>query len=141
MDCENAQLDNVDPESIKDYCQMLLASVKTNLRSRADFKITETEPDIGVKVKLEEAYGGNAHARFWVGMGAGKSAITTLTTITKAGKEIAQGRIVETSTMPNMAVGTWSNESMILQDIGIIGKKIADFIISPSDFVEKPATN
>jgi hypothetical protein len=64
--------------------------------------------------------------------------ITSYITIMRDGKDIAEGRLVETSTMPNIAGNAWSNDQMIMQDIGIIGGKIADFVANPRDFESKP---
>ncbi len=134
MDCANVKTDDIDPASVPDFCQMLHAAAKTSIRKKTGYKIADGAADLDINIKLEEIYGGNAAARFWVGMGAGRSAITTLVEIVKGGKVIAEGRLIETSTMPNIAGNAWSNDEMIIQDVGIIGGKIADFVANPKSF-------
>jgi hypothetical protein len=138
MDCENVKTDDIDPASVPDFCQMLHASAKASIRKKAGFAIVEGPADLDINIKLEEMYGGNAAARFFVGLGAGRSVITSYITIMRDGKDIAEGRLVETSTMPNIAGNAWSNDQMIMQDIGIIGGKIADFVANPRDFDSRP---
>jgi hypothetical protein len=117
---------------------MLHAAAKASIRKKTGYKIAEGATDMDINVKLEEMYDGNAAARFWVGLGAGRSVITTYIDIVKDGKVIAEGRLIETSTMPNIAGNAWSNEELITQDIGIIGGRIADFVVNPRDFEAKP---
>lgn len=137
MDCASVKTDDIDPASVPDFCQMLHASAKTSIRKKTGYTIVEGVTDLDINIRLEEIYGGNAAARFWVGMGAGRSAITTFVEVVKGGKVIAEGRLIETSTMPNLAGNAWSNDQMILQDVGIIGGKIADFVANPRSFEEK----
>ncbi len=134
MDCTKAKIDDIDPASVPDFCQMLHAAVKTTIRKKTGYALTDSAADLNINIKLEEIYGGNAAARFWVGMCAGRSAITTLVDIVKDGKVIAEGRFTETSTMPNIAGNAWSNDEMIMQDTGIIGGRIAEFVANPKKF-------
>lgn len=138
MDCTNVRLDNFDPASVPDFCQMLHAAAKASIRKKTGYTIAEGTTDMDINVKLEEMYGGSAAARFWVGLGAGRSVITTYVEIVRDGKVIAEGRLIETSTMPNIAGNAWSNEELITQDIGIIGGKIADFVANPRGLETKP---
>jgi hypothetical protein len=137
MDCTNVRLDKINPSSIPDFCQMLQASAKTSIRRKTGYDIAEAGTDVDITIKLEEMYGGNAAARALVGFGAGRSVITTHIDMVRGGKVIAAGRLVETSTMPNIAGSAWSNEEMITQDVGIIGSRIADFVANPRDFEVK----
>jgi hypothetical protein len=137
MNCQHVRTDNINPDSIPDFCQMLQTMVKVSLRSKYDIKITDDKPDFKINLKIEEIYGGNAQTRFWVGFGAGKSAITTFVNVTKDDKSLAEGRLIETSTMPNLNSGMWSNEEVISQDIIIISNKIANFIIDPVSYAGK----
>lgn len=138
LDCTRAVLNNVDTASVPDYCQMLLAATKTAVRRNTGFRIVDGPSDMDISLKLEEMNGGNASLRFWVGFGAGRSVITTRITMVKGGKTVAEGRLVETSTMPSLARGVWSNDEMINQDIGIISGRLADFVANPRDFENSP---
>jgi len=46
---------------------------------------------------------------------------------------IAEGRITETTTMPDLIGGTYSNEDAILQDAPRVANKIADFVVNPKN--------
>jgi hypothetical protein len=138
MDCSNVKTDDINPASVPDYCQMLHSSTKASIRKKTGYDIIDDPADMDINIKLEEIYGGNAAARFIVGLGAGRSAITTFVSIAKDGKVIAEGRLGETSTLPNVAGRAWSNDEMIIQDIGILGGKIADFVVNPRDFEANP---
>jgi hypothetical protein len=117
---------------------MLHAAAKTSIRNKTGYKISESAADMDIKITLEQMLGGNAAARFLVGLGAGRSVITTYVDIVRDGRIIAEGRLVETSTMPNIVGNAWANEELIRQDIGIIAGKIADFVVNPRDFEAKP---
>jgi hypothetical protein len=139
VECLNVKTDNIDPESVPDYCMMMQGAVKVAMRAKSGLKLSDDNPDVLVNIKIEEIYGGNAHARFWVGLGAGRSALTTYTKVMQAGNLIAEMRKTETSTMPNLNSGTWSNEEVLSQDVSISASKIADFIINPKSFLAQPS--
>ncbi|MBK5274278.1 MAG: DUF4410 domain-containing protein [Desulfuromonadales bacterium] len=138
MDCTAVKSEDVDVASIPDFCQMILSAAKSSIRKKSGYKIEDDYADLEINIKLEEVYGGNAAARFWIGLGAGKSAIVTLVDISRSGRVMAEGRLIETSTLPNVINNAWGNESLILQDAGIIGGRIADFVANPRDFDFKP---
>lgn len=138
MDCSNVKTDDIDPASVPDFCQMLHSAVNASIRKKTGYNIIDDPADIDISIKLEEMYGGNATARFMVGLGAGRSAITTFVSVAKDGQIIAEGRLGETSTLPNVAGRAWSNDEIITQDIGILAGKIADFVVNPRDFEANP---
>ena len=138
MDCSNVQLDDIDPAAVQDFCQMLHAAAKASIRIKTGYALAEGLSDMDITIKLEQMYGGNSVARFMVGLGAGRSVLTTYVDIARGGKVIAEGRLVETSTIPNIVGNAWTNEELIKQDIGIIAGKIADFVANPRDFEPRP---
>jgi len=140
MDCSNVKSDNIDAASVPDYCQILHSAAKAAIRKKTGYSITDNADnpaDLGINIKLEEIYGGNAVARTMVGLGAGRSAITAFVGISKEGKVIAEGRLIETSTLPDVVGNAWSNDEIIMHDIGTLGGKIGDFVVNPRDFEEK----
>jgi len=138
MDCSSVRTNDIDPAAVPDYCQMLQSAAKASFRKKTGYNIIDDTADMDINIKLEEIYGGNATARFIVGLGAGRSAITALVSIAKEGRVIAEGRLGETSMLPNVTGKAWSNDQIILQDIGILGGKIADFAVNPRDFQANP---
>jgi len=137
MDCSNVKSDNIDPASVADYCQILNSAAKAAIRKKTGYTISDNPADLDIEIKLEEIYGGNAVARTMVGLGAGRSAITAFVGIAKDGKVIAEGRLIETSTLPDVVGNAWSNDEIIMHDLGTLGGKIADFVVNPRDFEEK----
>jgi hypothetical protein len=131
MDCTNVKVDDIDPASVPDFCKRLQAAAKSSIGRKTGYEIREGSSDIDINIKLEEI---SASARFWVDMGAVSSVLTTCITIIKDGEVIAEKRIVETNTIPNITDNAWSNEEMINQYIGNMGGRIADFIAYPKDF-------
>jgi hypothetical protein len=133
--CPNPKLDNIEASFVPSYCQVLESNVKLAIKSKfPSWQFKDTDADARIDILLEELYGGSAQARFWVGFGAGKSAITVYVKVSRNNAVIAEGRIIETSTMPNVAAGNWSNEEMLSQDAPLISRKIADFVADPNSF-------
>ena len=133
--CTDPKLDNVDASFVADYCQILGSSAKLAIKSKnASWQIRDDISDAQIDIRLEELYGGSAQARFWVGFGAGKTATTVYVTVKRNNSVIAEGRLIETSTMPNVNAGNWSNESLLTQDAQLIGRKIANFVADPASF-------
>jgi len=94
---------------------------------------TEIEPDLIVDIKLEEVRGGSAATRFLIGFGAGRSVTPVYVKILRNQQIIAEGRNTETTTMPDIVGGTYSNKDAILQDAPRVAKKIADFVVNPKN--------
>ena len=133
--CPNPKLDNIEASFVPDFCQMLGSSVKLAIKSRYPaWQLSDSTSDAQIDIQLEELYGGSAQARFWVGFGAGKTAITVYVKVLRDNVVRAEGRLTETSTMPNLNTGTWSNEELLSQDAPLISRKIADFIADPDSF-------
>ena len=133
--CPSPKLDNVEPSFTTEYCPMLGSTVRLAIKSKfPSWQIRETDTDAQIEVILEELYGGSAQARFWVGFGAGKTATTVYVRVKQNGTVIAEGRLIETSTMPNVNTGNWSNESLLTQDAPLISRKVASFIANPEEF-------
>ena len=133
--CPDPKLDNIKPSFVPEYCQLLGSSVKLALKSKyPDWQLNDADADARVDILLEELYGGSAQARFWIGFGAGKTAITVYVTVTRNGSVRAEGRLTETSTMPNLNAGNWSNEELLSQDAPLISRRIADFVADPGSF-------
>ena len=138
IDCTDTKTDDINPASVPDYRKMLIAATKASIREKTGYKIVENATDVDIKITLEQMVGGNAAARFLVGLGAGRSIITTYVDVVRNGKIIAEGRLIETSTIPNIVGSAWTKEELIKQDIGIIAGKIADFVADPRNFEAKP---
>ncbi|MDA8429584.1 MAG: hypothetical protein M0T70_10055 [Geobacteraceae bacterium] len=133
--CPNPKLENIEASFVPDFCQMLGSSAKLAIKSRnPTWQLNDTNTDAQIDIQLEELYGGSAQARFWVGFGAGKTAITVYVKVKKDNAVLAEGRLTETSTMPNLNTGNWSNEELLAQDAPLISRKIADFIADPDSF-------
>jgi hypothetical protein len=129
--CGDTQISNLDKAILPDYCQTLESNIKIALRdTNSEFRYELNSPDLSIDVNLEVLNGGSAAARFWVGFGAGRSITTVYIKVLKSGNIIAEGRITETTTMPNLQTGI-SNESAILQDVPLIAKRIAAFVNDP----------
>ena len=133
--CPNPKLDDVKPSFVPEYCQMLGSSAKLAIKSKYPaWQLKDADADAQIDILLEELYGGSSQARFWVGFGAGKTAITVYVKVTRNNSVLAEGRLIETSTMPNLSTGNWSNEELLTQDAPLISRKIADFVADPNSF-------
>jgi hypothetical protein len=138
LDCEHTQATEVRQGFAQDYCQVLAGNIKLAIQqANRNFSQDEVNPDLLVQSVLEEIHGGNAAARFWVGFGAGRSITTIYVKVLKKGEIIAERRITETTTMPNLVTGTYANEDAILQDAPLVARKIADFVHNPAEFEKK----
>lgn len=135
LNCENTQVTEVRPNFAQDYCQVLAGNINLALQKEMpNIKHDEKNPEIVIRTTLEEIHGGNAAARFWIGFGAGRSITTVYVVVEKDREIIAQRRITETTTMPNLATNNFSNDDAILQDAPLIARKIGEFVRSPNDF-------
>ena len=138
LDCENTQSTDLRPGFAQDYCQVLAGNIKLAIQQEnRNFTSDDTNPDLVVQTTLEEVHGGSAAARFWVGFGAGRSITTVYVKVLKKGEIIAERRITETTTMPNITTGTYANEDAILQDAPLVARKIAGFVHNPVEFEKK----
>ena len=136
--CEHTQATELRQGFAQDYCQVLEGNIKLAIQqSNRNFTQDEVNPDLIVQTTLEEIHGGSAAARFWVGFGAGRSITTVYVKVFKKDEIIAERRITETTTLPNIATSTYSNEDAILQDAPLIARKIAEFVHNPSEFEKK----
>jgi hypothetical protein len=134
-ECPSPKIDNIGTSFVPDYCQILGSNVKMAIRSKnPTWEFRDSYADIHIDVLLEELYGGSAQARFWVGFGAGKTATTVYVRVIRDNNVLAEGRLTETSTMPNINAGNWSNEELLTQDAPLISRKIADFVSDPNSF-------
>jgi hypothetical protein len=135
LNCENTQVTEVRPNFAQDYCQVLAGNINLALQKEMpNIKHDENNPEIVIRTTLEEIHGGNAAARFWIGFGAGRSITTVYVKVEKNGKIIAERRITETTTMPNLATNNYANDDAILQDAPLIARKIGEFVRNPDDF-------
>jgi hypothetical protein len=138
LNCENTKVTEVRPDFVQDYCQVLQTNLKMALKKKnPNFKFEENSPDLKINTILEQIHGGSAAARFWIGFGAGRSITTVHVTVEKNDKIIAERRITETTTMPNIMTANYENEDAILQDAPLIARKIAEFVKDPVAFEEK----
>lgn len=135
VDCENVQITELKTDFSKDYCQVLAGNIKISLqRENPGLTYDESHPDLVVQTTLEEIHGGSAAARFWVGFGAGRSITTVYVKVIKLGVTIAERRITETTTMPNLVTSNFSNEDAILQDATLLARRIGRFVKDPVNF-------
>jgi len=138
LDCANTQTTELRAGFVKDYCEVLAGNIKLAMhQENRNFTQNEVNPDLVVQTTLEEIHGGSAAARFWVGFGAGRSITTVYVKVLKNENIIAERRITETTTMPNLATSTYSNEDAILQDAPLIARKIGEFVHDPVEFEKK----
>jgi hypothetical protein len=138
VDCENTQATELRANFAQDYCQVLAGNIKLAIQQEnRNFSKDDANPDLVVQTTLEEIHGGSAAARFWVGFGAGRSITTVYVKVLKKGAVIAERRITETTTMPNLATSTWANEDAILQDAPLVARKVAEFVHDPVAFEKK----
>ncbi len=135
LNCENTQVTEVRPDFAQDYCEVLAVNIKLALqKENRNFKHDETNPELVVQTTLEEIPGENAAARFWIGFGAGRSITTVYVKVVKDGEIIAERRITETTTMPNIITNNFANDDTILQDAPLVARKIGEFVKSPINF-------
>jgi hypothetical protein len=133
LDCESPKVAGVRESFTKDYCQILASNIKLAIQKElGDIAYDEKNPDLVIKATLEEINGGSAAARFWVGMGAGRSITTAYVKVVKKGATIAEQRITETTTVPNMATNNFANDDAILQDAPLLARKIGEFVKNPA---------
>ncbi|MCJ7774992.1 MAG: DUF4410 domain-containing protein [Desulfobulbaceae bacterium] len=138
LNCENTKVTEARPNFAQDYCQVLDSNIKMALkRENPNIQLEENSPDLKIMTTLEQIHGGSAAARFWIGFGAGRSITTIYVSVEKNDKIIAERRFTETTTMPNIATGTYANEDAILQDAPLIARKIAEFIKDPVAYEKK----
>ena len=131
--CEEALIVDVEPAFKDGYCEALGANIKHAVKRKLRLIYTENDPDLMVDTKLEEVRGGSAATRFWIGFGAGQSVTTMYVKIIRNQNIIAEGRITETTTMPDIVGGSYSNEDAILQDAPRVANKVADFVVNPKE--------
>jgi len=131
--CDEALIVDLDSAFQDGYCEALAANIKIAIKRKLRVATTEIEPDLVVNTKLEEVRGGSAAARFLIGFGAGRSVTTVYVKILRNQQIIAEGRITETTTMPDMVGGSLSNEDVILVDAPRVANKIADFVVNPKN--------
>ena len=134
---------DVDPNLPKtfaaNYCEMLEGAVKMALlKTNPEFKHVPGGGDLNITIALESLHGGSAAARALVGFGAGRSVSTVYVTISKGAESIAEARITETTTMPNIQTSNWTNEDALMQDIPAVAKKIAAFVSDPVKYQKEP---
>lgn len=127
--CDKA---NVDPSFNKsfaaNYCQMLEGAIKMELsKNNPNFQYIQDSGDLNIDVALEVLDGGSAAARFWVGFGAGRSISTVFVNISSKTDLLAEARITETTTIPNLATGQFTNEDAIMQDVPLFGTEHCRF--------------
>jgi hypothetical protein len=123
------------------YCKTLEGNIKMAIiQVNPEFQFIDGKSDISVEVTLEELQGGSAEARFWIGFGAGRTVTTVFVRIFKKGEIQAEGRITETTTLPNLATNNFSNEDALIQDIPLLSKSIAKFVSDPSGYAEAQRT-
>ena len=135
LDCQYAQSSAIRVDFVRDYCQVLEGSIKVALkREYRKLKYDEANPDVIVHTTLEEIHGGNAAARFWIGFGAGRSITTVYVKVMKNEEILAERRITETTTMPNIATNNYENEDAILQDAPLVANKVVLFVKDPQNF-------
>jgi hypothetical protein len=137
-DCKNTNSSDIKPSFIATYCQVLDGNIKVAIqRTNPEFQYSDKESDITIETVLEEMHGGSAAARFLIGFGAGRSVTTVYVRIYKRETLMAERRITETTTMPNLATKTYENEDAILQDAPLLARKIAEFIADPVKYKEE----
>jgi len=133
LDCESTKMEAVEPGFAKDYCQVLGENIKLAMQKElSGLSYDDKNPDLVVKTTLEEINGGSAAARLWIGWGAGRSITTAYIQVIKGGKTIADRRITETTTVPNLITySNYTNGNAILQDAPLVASKIAEFVKNP----------
>jgi hypothetical protein len=133
VQCEKGDIDpNLPKAFASNYCQMLEGAVKMALaQTNPEFQPTIDNADLNINIALEALHGGSAAARALVGFGAGRSVSTVYVSILKGTESLAETRITETTTMPNIASKNWTNEDALMQDIPAIAKNVAAFISDP----------
>ncbi len=129
--CDEAIIVDIEPGFKDGYCETLASNIKLAIKMKLRVTHTEIEPDLIVDTKLEEVRGGSAATRFLIGFGAGRSVTTVYVKILRNQQIIAEGRITETTTMPDILGGTYTNEGSILQDAPRVANKIAEFVVNP----------
>jgi hypothetical protein len=134
--CDKASLDpSLNKSFAANYCQMLEGAVKMELsRTNRDFQYVPAGGDLNVDIVLEMLDGGSAAARFWVGFGAGRSVSTVFVRISRGTETLAEARITETTTMPNMVTNQWTNEDALMQDVPLVARSIAAFVNDPEKY-------
>ncbi len=138
LNCENTMVTGLSPDFLQNYCTMLGGNIKLAIqKENRNIKNDEKNPELVVQTTLEEVNGGNAATRFWIGFGAGRSVTTVYVKVVKNGKIIAERRITETTTMPDIIDNNYENEDAILQDSPLISRRIGKFVKNPIDFEKK----
>ena len=134
--CDKATIDpSINKSFAANYCQMLEGAVKMELsRTNRDFQYVQAGGDLNVDIVLEVLDGGSAAARFWVGFGAGRSISTVFVRVTRGAEPLAEARITETTTMPNMLTNQWTNEDALMQDVPLMARSIAAFVNDPEKY-------
>lgn len=134
--CDKANVDaSINKSFAANYCQMLEGAVKMELsKTNPDFQYISTTADVNIDIVLEVIHGGSAAARFWVGFGAGRSISTVFVRVSKGTELLAEARITETTTMPNIATNNWSNEDALMQDVPLVARNIAAFVNDPEKY-------
>jgi hypothetical protein len=138
IDCTKATISGLQQNFAENYCPILESNIKLFLQNKnPTWSNTKDSPELTIKATLEQIHGGSSAARFWVGFGAGRSVTTVHIQVLKGNVAIAERRFNETTTMPNIAAGNWTNEDAIIQDAPLIAKKIAEFVRNPSGYGKK----
>jgi len=133
LSCDATKVDGVKDGFVKDYCQILAGNIKIALQKELrGIEYNETNPDLAIQVNLEEVNGGSAAARLWVGMGAGRSITTVYVKVIKKGVTIAEKRLTETTTTPNLITNNYANDDAILQDAPLVARKVGEFVKNPA---------
>ena len=132
MNCSEIKTSGLQSGFAAEYCKMLSIDIKMALQNtHMSWHEDAEKPDIIVETEIEQLHGGSAAARFWVGFGAGRTVITAYVKVFMGGRIVAERRINETTTMPDLVSETWSNEDAINRDAWLIAKKIAQFVVDP----------
>lgn len=134
--CDKVSLDpSLNKSFAANYCQMLEGAVKMELsKTNPDFQYGPAGGDLNIDITLEALHGGSAAARMLVGFGAGRSVSTVFIRISRGEEIIAETRITETTTMPNITSNNWTNEDALMQDVPAVAKNIAAFVSDPAKY-------
>lgn len=141
--CDKVSLDpSLNKSFAANYCQMLEGAVKMELsRTNRDFQYVPAGGDLNVDIVLEVLDGGSAAARFWVGFGAGRSVSTVFVRISRGMETLAEARITETTTMPNVVTNQWTNEDALMQDVPLVARNVAAFVNDPVKYQKELQQN
>jgi len=141
IDCEKPKLSDIQANFVESYCPILEGNIKIALQNENPaWRHDNENPEIIIETILEQVHGGSAATRFWVGFGAGRSVTTVYIKIFKNNEIIAERRFNETTTMPDLISGSWSNEEAIIQDAHLIAEKIAEFVRNPTDYESRQSS-